>query len=781
MTNAGNPSGNSVKMKLRPPVDFVGRVSELEGILEALSPSTRAWIISLTGVGGIGKSELAIKAAHTAVERKLFTGVVWVTAKDSWLTYEGINKKKEYALVSLDDLLNTIIDDLELDSQPLEMSLERKRSLIDQALGSQPCLLIVDNLETIQDQAIIQFLINFPPGPSKALVTTRLGGLKAPDAAPAQTLEGQREIRVGPLSKEDAITLFLHRAEDHSMYFSRETHAAQLSEIVSRAAGIPLAIEWITSRMAFNSENLTTTIQQFHSSHADLLKYCFDSLITTVGSRGKKMLLAVSVFADSVNEQTLAAVTEMDIKDQARELALLNAASLLEKFGKRFRVLAPTRLYASDLQQSLSEVYRRYCITATTNYIHLLHDVEQLQVWNSAESEQHNILSLLTWCFDNGQLELAFALAHALSGYLHRLGSWDQRVYVCELATRAAQGLGNVDEAIQFTYDAAEIHKARGRLEEAFEEFQRCEKYSREVGDKQKEAHAHMQAGIILYHQHRYNDSIKFLQESLEMQRANDDQKGAAISLSNLGRNELRLGNLDRSLHYFEDSLRLKQQIKDPLDIAISQYDLGHLHHLLGDHQEAQSYFEASIDIMKRRGEKRHMANAEWYYALLYTDQGNLEAARKLLTDVISLEESLQRDKKIERAREKLAEVEKTMHARKGTQDTDKLRTVQPTDKQLPPDLASQLVHSLMSYVSLSSEVFIQKFDSIAYTNTTSILTTLQQSWAADDEANDTLLHFTKKPDRYKSVLQDILQEKLAKDHDLAMQLSQLLHRKDTY
>jgi len=43
-------------------VDFVGRRSELEAVLRALSPLDRAWIVSLTGVGGIGKTELAIQA-----------------------------------------------------------------------------------------------------------------------------------------------------------------------------------------------------------------------------------------------------------------------------------------------------------------------------------------------------------------------------------------------------------------------------------------------------------------------------------------------------------------------------------------------------------------------------------------------------------------------------------------------------------------------------------------------------------------------------------------------
>src|SRR5262245_61753040 len=107
-----------LKTNLRRSVTFVGRKSELEKILDALAPSTRAWIISLTGVGGIGKTELAVQAAHYASQMGLFESVVWTTAKESWLTPHGIESKKpEYAVVSLEDLLRTAIKVLELDPQ----------------------------------------------------------------------------------------------------------------------------------------------------------------------------------------------------------------------------------------------------------------------------------------------------------------------------------------------------------------------------------------------------------------------------------------------------------------------------------------------------------------------------------------------------------------------------------------------------------------------------------------------------------------------------------------
>src|SRR5712691_12755082 len=172
-----------VKTNLQSPTGFVGRENELKEILKALGPLDRAWIISLTGVGGIGKTELALQAGHLAMERHTFENIVWITAKESWLTQEGIKPfKSQYPLVSLDDLLNTIIEVLEMDPRLYRASPARKKEAVIEVLQSSSCLLIVDNLETVQDRAIIQFLTDEFPSPCKSLITTRLGGLVASDA-----------------------------------------------------------------------------------------------------------------------------------------------------------------------------------------------------------------------------------------------------------------------------------------------------------------------------------------------------------------------------------------------------------------------------------------------------------------------------------------------------------------------------------------------------------------------------------------------------------------------
>lgn len=767
----------AVRTNLREPVDLVDRVRELDEIITALSPATRAWIISLTGVGGIGKTELAIKVAHTLAnaKRKLFDSIIWTTAKDSWLTHEGIQPlKPQYAFVSIDELLNTIIDVLGIDGHVRHASPESKRKAVMETLRSRPCLIIVDNLETIYDEAVIQFLMELP-GTSKALVTTRLGGLKAPDAAPAQTLEGQREIRIFPLSQEDAITLFRRRAEEHDLPVPATADTAILEQIVRKAGYIPLAIEWIIGQMALNGDTLETTLSRLDSVEGPVLQYCFNNLIAKVSARAKRILLAVSIFADSVSQELLSDITGIDDEDLTKELRLLNADSLVEKIGKRFSILASTRLYVNTLQRDMRETYEEYSLKVVNHYLHLLSNLDHQPERDALKAEQQNMLSLLTWCFDNDFFDEAFALALALNRYLSREGLWDQRTYVCELATQAATSLGDNRKAIEFTFDAAEIHKARERLDEALEEFQRCEAYSKEIGDQKTAADAHMQIGIVLYNQEKYAESIRVLRQSLKMYQSNNDEQGVAQCLTNLGRNELRLGNFEGAKRYFEEGLSIKKQIGDQLGIAISQYDLGHFYHQSGNLQKAGSLLKEAIAMLTSLRVRRHQANALWYYALLQIDQGNLEAAKDTLQDVVSAEELLQRPTKIKRAEEKQHEIELAQTSDKVPASSIKQRKPRPPRAVKPRTLATRVISILLSSLSPSDEKSTTKAASQAHEKARSIISLLQERWHDNQAAMQDLHIFEENPVRYKSVLEDTLQKKLAEDEELGRKLSQLL------
>ncbi len=83
-------------------------------------------------------------------------------------------------------------------------------------------------------------------------------------------------------------------------------------------------------------------------------------------------------------------------------------------------------------------------------------------------------------------------------------------------------------------------------------------------------------------------------------------------------------------------------------------------------------------------------------------------------------------------------------------------------------DLATKVVAVLLPFVSKGAEEFATKLGDTAYEKAKTLLSTLKQRWLGDTEATESLVLFEQKPERYQTVLEEILQEKLVEDKDLA-------------
>src|SRR6185503_10332724 len=93
---------------------FVGRDKELEIIQSALSPESRTWGALIDGPGGIGKTALAIKAAHDA-PADLFARKIFITAKVRELTPEGEKALKDFSRDNYFSMLNELGKELGAD------------------------------------------------------------------------------------------------------------------------------------------------------------------------------------------------------------------------------------------------------------------------------------------------------------------------------------------------------------------------------------------------------------------------------------------------------------------------------------------------------------------------------------------------------------------------------------------------------------------------------------------------------------------------------------------
>lgn len=152
----------------------------MKRLREFLNAPSGGWIISLHGEGGIGKTALAYEIAARFAANAGFTRVAWVSAKTSQLLPDGRWLRSSSAELRWAQLVKKMADQLGIVLGENSAGWLRDFPRAIRALPpGEKCLLIVDNLETVDD---INEVINFLCGsttstqivkPHKIFITTR--------------------------------------------------------------------------------------------------------------------------------------------------------------------------------------------------------------------------------------------------------------------------------------------------------------------------------------------------------------------------------------------------------------------------------------------------------------------------------------------------------------------------------------------------------------------------------------------------------------------------------
>ena len=148
----------------------------IEKIKDDISAPQAAWVISLCGEGGLGKTAIAYEAVTRYAAAAGFTRVGWVSAKTLQLLPEGVLLRDGSAELHWSNLVKKLADqlDIHLGDNSSGWITDFQRGIRSLSPGER-CLLIVDNLETVEDmgEAIHYLGSNSIVNPHKILLTTR--------------------------------------------------------------------------------------------------------------------------------------------------------------------------------------------------------------------------------------------------------------------------------------------------------------------------------------------------------------------------------------------------------------------------------------------------------------------------------------------------------------------------------------------------------------------------------------------------------------------------------
>ena len=205
---------------------FVGREAELAAVAKDLGT---ARLVTLTGVGGVGKTRLALQVAA-----ELAPGF----AEGAWMCELA-------AAATGDDMAQVIAAALGV-VQRTQMTLAE--SIVD-FLRTRQMLVVLDNCEHLLDAAtmLAEAILAAAPG-VRILATSREGlGIADERVRPLRSLAVSAEVPEG----SDAVVLFADRARAVDPDFVLDARSvAAVVEICRRLDGIPLAIELAAARVA---------------------------------------------------------------------------------------------------------------------------------------------------------------------------------------------------------------------------------------------------------------------------------------------------------------------------------------------------------------------------------------------------------------------------------------------------------------------------------------------------------------------------------------------------
>lgn len=273
--------------------EFILRKQPCEEIMSSLADQRTA-VTSIIGGGGSGKTALATWASLQAYEAKRFEYIVSITAKDRELTSSGIQALSP-GKTTFDKLLDSILEVLRFSEYKTE-ALSEKEMTVRGLLAAGKGLLVVDNLETVDDARVIQFLDSLPLG-VRALTTSRRTSVRV--AVRPLTLAGMTEIE----SREYVRSL---RTQRGLSYITDLTNS-DVEKIRTACDGLPLAMRWTLSQCDSAAELLAYTerIATSGTHDEELLEFCFRRVFEAMSGSEKSVLFVLSLFQRPLNTETL--------------------------------------------------------------------------------------------------------------------------------------------------------------------------------------------------------------------------------------------------------------------------------------------------------------------------------------------------------------------------------------------------------------------------------------------------------------------------------------------
>jgi tetratricopeptide (TPR) repeat protein len=650
---------------------FVGRKQEIARCLEALSPDERSWGVAIDGIGGMGKTTLALEVAHLARKQALFDAYLFVSAKTTWLSAEGVGEET-LALSSLDSFCREFAKGLgQTDIVKMTDATERRRALLD-ALRGRRALLIWDNLETLnaEERDMIAEFVRKLPTPNKAIITSR-----------RRTGESAVTIRLDRLLEVEAWELMQVKGKSHPR-LGQELKATKpeiLTALYEASGGNPLALDWTLGQVAHKGYSLSVALERLRNAakSADLYGFLFADAAQILSKKDRTVLSALVVFLTPAKTAALADATDLAITEIEVSLERLVTLSLVNELdGERFGLHPLTRTYVraavggTDTIGTAPLSRIRFDSTAQRKVLRYWVDFAQknggdgkdaYHTHDNLEAEWQNLEGVATTLWemagipgalkDQQAAQMLIDLEKALYNFLLFRGYWDERVRLSEWRYQAGKALGQWSDAGWGAYHVATIYYNRAETDRAASWTAQMTEAMERGGNRRDKATAIQFQGNIAEQRQDWAEAERLYQEASAIYRELEDEDCEAIALNDLGGFARSQGHYDRAESYYKQALAIKEKLGNKEGQATYCCNLGLLALVRDRPTEARPWYDRVLTLAEEVGRQDLVATAKSGLARVLEEEGRYSEALSLALDALKVRERL-RDQNLDWTRQ---------------------------------------------------------------------------------------------------------------------------------
>ncbi len=631
-TNGRQQEKSTALAKLPRRPFFVGRERELKTILQSLQPNSRTFIIGIEGIGGVGKSALAIEISYLCIENDLFQSVIWISAKESILTLHGIEPVIPEAK-TLSDILITIGANLgnpTIGNLTIKDQIQRAYNLISR----QSTLLILDNFESLsktEQHDILDFLRNSPMT-LKVIITSR-----------ERVSEGQI-IRLQGLSYEESTALLDWEARQKHIYLTQD----QSKYLIDLTGGLPLALLWVQGQIAVLGYSVTQVLDKL-SLDVDIpiLQYCFNHSWNLLGhADAKKLLFVLALQPDPVSRAALKEIGGIEDNDSFETaISELLQLSLIEHEHDTdyFSILPLTRRFIRSQFANNRKYVKQAELKTAQYYVNLLAQKSSFKEWRSYDEllmDRNNILSVAQWCYKSVEKK------QTKTGALTK-----QTRSIAEILVQIGTTFGSVLWQRAYWYDRMTLAHAALNAAKLIPDWKSVSTFARNIA-------------WIYFYQGDYLRALYWAEEALSATTKTEDRLLIAAAKRSLGTVELRLGNYERSQKLLLDVLKTSEEFAtDDYGIyskGFAHYGLGDLEYERGNIELAKSWYQKALDTWQdpiRKDPIRHISLALNGLGFVALSEKRYEDAKRLFLESIQSAEEFGRIEELAKGQLGLASV----------------------------------------------------------------------------------------------------------------------------